>query len=160
MTPRGQAQSVKMYGLAATLAATIAMPVTAHYEGLRVKAYLDPVAIPTICFGETENVRLGDKRTAAECHDMLAMRLGYFSYNVDKVIEKPLPPETHAAMASLAYNIGVDAFKKSSVARLANEGKLKEACDAFKKFVYAGGKKLNGLVKRREAERKLCLRSL
>jgi len=153
-------QSIRKYGLAATVAATLAMPVTAHYEGLRVKAYLDPIKIPTICFGETENVKLGDTKTVQECKDMLTMRLGYFAYQVDQIVTVPMSPETHASLASFTYNCGVECFKKSSIARLANSGKMREACDFLLKYNRAGGKVLNGLVKRREAERKLCLQSL
>jgi len=150
-------QSIRKYGLAATVAATLAMPVTAHYEGLRVKAYLDPIKIPTICFGETENVQMGDTKTVQECKDMLTMRLGYFAYQVDQIVTAPMSPETHASLTSFTYNCGVECFKKSSIARLANSGKMREACDFLLKYNRAGGKVLNGLVKRREAERALCL---
>ncbi len=135
----------------------LALPVTAHYEGLRTKAYLDPVGIPTICYGETENVSLGQEKTVQECSDMLSARLGYFALNVDKMVTVDAPPEQLAAYSSFAYNIGLGAFKKSSVLRLANEGKRRESCDFLLKYVYAGGKIYSGLVKRRKAERELCL---
>jgi len=156
-------QSIRKYGLAATVAATLAMPVTAHYEGLRVKAFIDTLATSqpaTICFGETLNVKMGDTKTVQECKDMLTMRLGYFAFQVDKIITVPMSPETHASLTSFTYNCGVECFKKSSIARLANSGKMREACDFLLKYNRAGGKVLNGLVKRREAERQLCLSGL
>lgn len=134
----------------------LALPVVGQFEGLRTKAYLDSVGIPTICWGETENVKLGDVKSKDECDHMLSLRLAYFVSHVDRIIVPPMKPETQAAFSSLAYNIGVSKFESSSVARLANQGDMVGACNFMTKYVYAGGKKLNGLVKRREAEKKLC----
>lgn len=135
----------------------LATPLVAQYEGLRTKAYLDPIGIPTICYGETLNVEMGDVQTEENCKTMLTARLGTFAIAVDAAIKPDVKPEVLAAFSSLAYNIGIGAFQKSSVARLANEGRTREACDFMLRYKYAGGKVLPGLVKRREAERKLCL---
>ena len=48
----------------------VAVSVVGGFEGLRQSAYLDPVSIPTICYGETRGVKLGDTRTKAECDAM------------------------------------------------------------------------------------------
>lgn len=135
-------------------------PLVAQYEGLRTKAYLDPVGIPTICYGETLNVSLGDTQTEQNCKSMLTSRLGGFAIAVDAMVSPEVRPEVLAAFTSLSYNIGIGAFQKSSVLRLANEGKTREACDFMLKYNKAGGKVLAGLTKRREAERKLCLSGL
>lgn len=142
------------------MAAALAMPITAHHEGLRLKAYLDPVGIPTICYGETENVKLGDVKTERECSALFESRLGYFSYRVDGLVAHDLPVETHAALTSFTYNVGVGAFKNSTMRRKLNAGDLLGACNEFPRWVYAGGKKWNGLIKRREQERLLCLEGL
>lgn len=141
-----------------SLVVILALPLTAQYEGLRTKAYLDPIGIPTICWGETEGVELGQIKSREECDNMLAARLGYFSLQVKNLVTYPMTPSQHAAYSSFVYNIGVNAFKKSSVLRLANEGKKAESCEFMKRYIYAGGKKLNGLVKRRQSERDLCLK--
>lgn len=135
----------------------IATPIVTQYEGLRTKAYLDPIGIATICYGETEGVELGQVHTVDQCKTMLTARLGTFAIAVDAMVKPEVKPEVLAAFTSLAYNIGVGAFQKSSVLRLANEGKTKEACDFMLKYVYAGGKVLKGLDNRRKAERLLCL---
>lgn len=135
----------------------LALPLTAHYEGLKTKAYLDPVGIVTICYGETENVFIHDIKTEDECKEMLSARLGWFALQVDKLVTVDATPEQLAAYTSFTYNVGVNTFKKSSVLRLANEGKRKESCNFLTRYVYAGGKILPGLVKRREAEKRLCL---
>lgn len=145
-------------GLAAVT--LIAAPFTAHHEGLRLKAYLDPVGVPTICYGETRGVKMGDVKTKEECDALFEARLGYFAYWVDYYVQHDLSPKTHAALTSFAYNVGVGAFSKSTLLRLFNEGKFIEACNQLPRWVYAKGKKLPGLVTRREEERQLCLAGL
>ena len=61
------------------------------------------------------------------------------------------------AIISLTYNIGVNGFKRSSVLRLLKQGDKENASNAFLLWKMAGGKVLNGLIKRREKERKLFL---
>lgn len=138
----------------------LATPLVAQYEGLRTKAYLDPIGIATVCYGETENIELGMEFTTTQCTQMLAAKLGTFAIAVDTLVKPEVKPEVLAAFSSLAYNIGIGAFQKSSVLRLANEGKTKEACDFMLNYNKAGGKVFPGLVKRRKSERLLCLSGL
>jgi lysozyme len=130
---------------------------TAHYEGLRLKAYLDPVGIPTICYGETDSVRLGQVRSAEQCDQMLAVRLGYFASQVRLSVKQPMTVERHAALSSFAYNVGIGAFQSSTLLRRLNAGDVAGACNELPRWNKAKGRVLPGLVKRREAERKLCL---
>lgn len=127
-------------------------------EGLRQIAYRDPVGIPTICFGETAGVKIGDHKTTDECKDMLADRVERdFIPGVERCITRPMPDRRKAAFVSFAYNIGVEGFCRSSIARKYNAGDVVGACDALLLYVKAKGITLPGLVKRREEERKLCL---
>lgn len=135
----------------------IAAPFTAHHEGLRLQAYLDPVGIPTICYGETLGVELDQEKTKEECDALFAARLGGFAHAVDALVEPVMKPETHAALTSFTYNVGINAFRKSTLLRKLNAGDLKGACGELDRWVYAGGKKFNGLVTRRKAEKELCL---
>ena len=143
----------------AALAAVLIAAVGA-FEGLRTVAYRDPVGIPTICFGETRGVRMGDRATVAECKAMLGSRLLEFESGIARCLRNPaaIPDGAWAASVSLAYNIGVGGFCKSSVRRNLDAGNVRAACDSFRRFVYARGIKLPGLVKRREAERAMCLK--
>lgn len=153
--------SFRHKGKSATAAVLLlATPLVAQYEGLRTKAYLDPIGIATICYGETHNVELGQVQTEENCKTMLSARLGTFAIAVDTMVKPEVKPEVLAAFSSLSYNIGIGAFQKSSVLRLANEGKLKEACDFMLKYNRAGGKVWEGLNKRRRTERLLCLQGL
>lgn len=150
-------KNINKFSLSAVVAATIAMPVTAHYEGVKTKSYLDPVGIATICYGETSGVELGQTKTLEECEEILAFRLGYFSYLVEQLLTESIPPETHAAFASFSYNVGIENFKSSTLLKKANAGDIIGACNELPRWVYAGGKKFKGLVRRREAEKELCL---
>jgi len=145
-------------GISAVL--LIATPLVAQYEGLRTKAYLDPIGIATACYGETENIELGMEFTVTQCEAMLTSKLGTFAIAVDAMVKPEVKPEVLAAFSSLAYNIGIGAFQKSSVLRLVNDGKTKEACDFMLNYNKAGGQVFPGLVKRRKSERLLCLSGL
>jgi len=141
--------------------AVIAVPLVGAFEGLRTVAYLDPVGIPTICYGEIQDVQMGDQATRAECDALLGARLAEFSDQIDQCLPDALPVQTHAAFLSAAYNIGSSAFCSSSMARRANAGDLSGACDAlllWDKATLAGVKvRLPGLSRRRAEERELCL---
>lgn len=138
----------------------ILLPFTAHHEGLRLKAYLDVAGIPTICYGETSGVRLGQVASKSECDTMLAMRLTYFALQVDSLVAVEMGDKMHAALASFAYNVGVSAFSRSTLLRKLNAGDYVGACNELPRWKYAGGKVWAGLIKRREQERALCLRGV
>lgn len=129
------------------------------YEGLRTNAYFDPGGIPTICYGETKGVRMGDKLTKPECDAMLIKRLDEFAAGVEKCVTRPMPPHVNIAFVSLAYNIGTGAFCRSSVVRNWNAGHEHEACDAFRRIgtrALTTGRELPGLVRRRGEESQIC----
>ncbi|TIN82742.1 MAG: lysozyme [Mesorhizobium sp.] len=143
------------------LAASV-VALVSGFEGLRTYAYRDPVGIPTICFGETRGVKMGDHKTPAECKDMLISRLAEFETGMRKCLASPdtIPDNAYAAFLSASYNIGTGAFCKSSMARRANAGDIRGACDALLAWDKAGGFRLPGLTKRRAKERELCLRGI
>jgi len=136
--------------------AAIAVVCVGGFEGLRTVAYRDPVGIPTLCFGETKGVRMGDKATADECRVMLAGRLEEFARGVDACVSVPMSDSRKAAMVSFAYNVGTGAFCKSTLVRRLNVGDP-AACDELLKWTSAKGITLPGLVNRRKEERKLCM---
>ena len=130
------------------------------WEGMRTKAYLDAVKVPTVCFGETRGVKLTDKYTEKQCKEMLGNGLVEFEMGMRKCLRNPdsIPDGPYIAALSLSYNIGTGAFCRSSVRKLLDAGQIRQACDAFRKFTRAGGMRLQGLVNRREAERAICLK--
>ena len=75
-------------------------------------------------------------------------------------VRAPLTDGQRAAFLSFAFNVGDDAFCRSTLVRKANAGDFDGACAELSRWIYAGGKQLPGLVKRRAAERQLCERGL
>jgi lysozyme len=132
------------------------------FEGLRTTAYLDPVGIPTVCYGETRGVEIGDSHTAEECRAMLGDALVEFEQDMRACLERPdeIPDGPYTAFLSLAYNIGAGAFCRSTLVRLANAGDLRGACNQLPRWNRAGGRVLKGLVNRRAKEREICLAGL
>lgn len=127
-------------------------------EGLRQVAYRDPVGIPTICFGETRNVNLGDSATVEQCKEMLGSRIEEFGRGVDRCVTVPMSPSRKAAFVSFSYNVGIKAFCTSTLVRKVNAGDPM-ACDELLRWNRANGIPLPGLTVRRQEERHLCLLS-
>lgn len=138
-------------------ALSIATAVVSYYEGYEPTAYRDPVGIATICYGHTATARMGQTLGQEECTDLLQADLGTAFAAVDRRAQVDLPPPTRAALASFVYNVGEGNFARSTLLRKLNAGDLRSACHELSRWVYAGGRKLNGLVKRRATERELCL---
>lgn len=148
----------KFRNIAIAAAVALAAPAVAYFEGTRLVAYLDPVGVPTICSGATEGVTLGQVKTAIQCDQMLQRDLERFAQGVDDMVTVYLPPARHAALTSFAYNVGLGAFSSSTLLRHLNAGRTQAACDQLLRWTYARGVQWPGLVKRRAAERDMCLR--
>ena len=138
------------------LAAAILM--VGAYEGLSLTAYPDIVNVPTICYGETKNVHMGDTSTKAQCDEQLSKRLREFNDGVNSCVKVDLPDTRRVALVSLSYNIGINGFCKSTVVRLLNRGDVVGGCNAILMWDMAGGKHVAGLTRRRQGERELCLK--
>ncbi|MFK3941940.1 lysozyme [Pseudomonas monteilii] len=142
------------YALAATI--SIAGAVVASFEGLRTKAYLDPIGIPTICYGHTATAKIGDSKTPAECKELLGKDLLIAIQDVESRVKVDMNVERRAGLVSFVYNIGGTKFGSSTLLQKLNAGDTSGACAELSKWVYAGGVKLKGLVARRAKERRLC----
>lgn len=142
-------------GTAAGMAMTVAL--IGGWEGLSLTAYPDIVGVWTICYGETDGVRKGDKATKAECDSMLAKQIAAYEARLDKCLTATVPMKTKAAFVSWSYNVGTGAACSSTLVKKANAGDLRGACNELPKWNRAGGKVVRGLTNRREAERQLCL---
>ncbi|MBD8614090.1 lysozyme [Pseudomonas putida] len=142
------------YTLAATI--SIATAVIASFEGLRTKAYLDPIGIPTICYGHTATAKIGDSKTPAECKEQLSKDLLIAIQDVESRVTLDMTVERRAGLVSFVYNVGGTKFGNSTLLKKLNAGDASGACAELSKWVYAGGVKLKGLVARRAEERQLC----
>ena len=145
---------VAIGGISAGVLALVVGVVT-YFEGYTPKAYRDPVGILTACYGHTgSDVYDGKRYTRAECDALLHEDLAEANRAVSACIFVPLKDNERAALVSFAYNVGQVQLCKSTLARKANHGE--PFCAELDKWVYSKGKRFNGLVKRRAAERALC----
>lgn len=136
----------------------LAVGLVAHFEGYVPHTYADPVGIPTSCYGHVgaEN-RAGRQFTRPECQALLEGDLAIAYAAVRKCITVPLRDHEAAALVSFTFNVGPTTLCRSTLARMANARMTPGTwCPQLERFVYAGGIKLPGLVKRRAAERALC----
>lgn len=129
-------------------------------EGLELGVYVCPAGVKTAGYGTTgdkiKELKVGDKITQAQAEVWLKEDITEHVKVLEEV-KVPLNPNQIAALASFIYNIGVNAFKRSSLLKYLNEGDYVKASSQFSRWTRAGKKVLPGLVKRREAERKLFL---
>ncbi len=158
---RKWAASGGLVALVGAAAAGILMNIVPEHEGVVNKGYRDPVGIPTKCVGDTTNVVLGRVYTDEECRVSLDTQLIAHAKPVIACTPQIKDnPYVLAAAIDLAYNIGTHAYCKSTVANRFRAGRIRDGCDGMLAWVYAKGRKLPGLVKRREANRALCLRGV
>lgn len=137
----------------------------AGFEGFRDTAYI-PVKgdVPTIGFGSTKGVKMGDRITPDRALRRLVDEVdSEYAQGVRRCVKVPLTNYEFGAYVSLSYNIGVPTFCRSAapgkppnLIDLINAERYAEACKRIEAFVYSGGRKLNGLVKRRAEERAIC----
>lgn len=131
-------------------------------EGFEPRPYICPAGVLSIGYGHV--VKPGEDWsrgiTEAEADALLREELGIYENGVLRHIRVPLSDDCYAALTSFTYNLGIGALESSTMRRMINNGQLYEAADQFPRWVFGGGKKLPGLVKRRELSRALWLRGL
>lgn len=130
----------------------------AEYEGYRSDAYI-PVEgdVPTIGFGSTDDVKMGDTITVTGALNRLYRDVGVAESAIDVCVIVPLTQGEYDAYTSFAFNVGRTAFCSSTLVKKLNAQDYQGACAELKRWVYAGGKKVPGLVRRRELEYQMCI---
>ena len=126
------------------------------FEGCRLEAYKCQAGVWTIGYGHTQGVYEGKKITEEEAERLLASDLAKFETGVRNIlgaVANGMRENKIDALVSLAFNIGLGAFKNSTLCRKVKADENDASIRAeFSKWVYAGGKRLVGLVRRRKAE--------
>ncbi len=143
------------------LAAAVAIAIPA--EGLRQTAYRDPPGILTVCYGSTIDVDPKKTYSLQECKARLDADMNAAIDAVERCVPG-LPEPVVAAYSDAVYNIGPRIAcdtSSSTAARMLKAGNIEGACDQLMRWTKARVAgvmvTLPGLVKRREAERALCL---
>ncbi|AXF52415.1 MAG: endolysin/autolysin [Caudoviricetes sp.] len=129
-----------------------------QFEGLKLQAYQDSVGIWTIGYGNIsyingKKVKKGDEITREQADLMFKSITNKFALDVAKLIDVCLTQNQFNALVSLAYNIGIGAFKGSTLLNKVNVNPNdKSIANEFLKWKYAGGKVIQGLLNRRIKE--------
>lgn len=135
------------------------------FEGLKLSAYKDSAGIPTIGYGNItyENgvkVKMGDKITQDRADKLFQYFADKFASQVSPLIKKTITQNQFNAMVSLAYNIGIGAFSKSTLLKKVNVNPNDPTIkDEFMKWKLAGGKVIQGLLNRRAKEAELYFKN-
>lgn len=140
-------------GVAAVLALTALF--VQPWEGRRHTPYYDIVGVLTVCDGHTGKDIEQRIYSNAECDAFLKADLAIANSYVRKCIVRPLTTNQESALTSAAYNIGPRVVCGSTLQRKANVGQ--PFCAELLRWDMAGGKKIKGLTRRRQAEYNMCI---
>ena len=121
-------------------------------EGCRLVAYRDAAGVPTIGYGHTAGVRMGDRISQRQAKALLREDAEAVMRQV-RALDVARTEAQLEALTSFAFNLGIARLRSSTLLKVIRQGGSKQAIQReFKRWVYAGGRKLSGLVKRREWE--------
>lgn len=128
-----------------------------HFEDCKLEAYLCPAGVPTIGWGHTKGVKLGDKITQDKADSLFEQDYHEAEQQVQEVVTAFLSDQQLGALTSFVFNLGIGQLKVSTLLKKLNQNDYKGAGEEFRKWIYSKGKILPGLVKRREMERMVFL---
>ena len=150
-----RAQAVGATGVLAVLMAAAVF--IGDWEGRELVPYRDLVGKLTWCYGETRGTPKAEY-TPAECDALLQDAVAGFHAGLSKCIHRPLSEGQAVALLSWTYNVGLGAACNSTLVRQINAGQPPEVwCKQLLRWDYAGGKRVRGLTRRRQAEYRECL---
>ena len=149
---------IKRQHIAALSLSAAALVGIATHEAYRGDAYI-PVKgdVPTIGFGTTGGVKMGDKTTPERALVRLLADANQYEQAVKSCVTVPLYQHEYDAYLSLTYNIGPGAFCSSTLVRKVNAQDYAGACGEILRWNRAGGRVLPGLTKRRQEEYNRCI---
>ena len=144
--------------IAALSLSAVGLVGTLVYESYTGKAIIPvPGDVPTIGYGTTEGVKIGDTITPTKALIRALDDMQKYEGAVKKCVKVPLYQHEYDAYMSLAYNIGTGAFCGSTLVKKLNAQDYKGACEEIKRWDKFKGKPLRGLTIRREGEYQRCL---
>ena len=122
------------------------------FEGCELEAYQDSVGVWTIGYGHIKDVKQGDKINQDEAENLLEEEMPEYEGYVNDMVEVSLEQCQFDALVSWVYNLGPTNLSSSTLLKVLNEGDYDEVPFQIKRWNKAGGKVLEGLTRRREAE--------
>lgn len=127
-------------------------------EGYRDTAYIPvPGDVPTIGFGTTKNVRMGQRIEVTQALTSALIDVQRFEGAMKRCVTVPLHQYEYDAYVNLTYNIGEGAFCRSTLVRLLNREDYNGACKQILRWDKFKGRPLRGLTVRREKEYAMCM---
>lgn len=126
-------------------------------EGLRLQAYRDTGGVPTIGYGHTKGVRMGDVITKEQAVEFLKQDTAEAVTNVNKLVKIPITQDQFDALVDFVFNIGSTQFASSTLLKLLNSGDYVAASKQFARWKYDNGKEVAGLIARRKRTADLFL---
>lgn len=127
------------------------------FEGRELEAYQDTVGVWTIGYGHTKTVEPGMVITEAKAEEFLRQDLEEFEEAVTEAVQVSINSNQFSALVSFCFNLGAGSLFQSTLLKLLNQGDFQGAADQFPRWNKAGGQELEGLTRRRKAERGLFL---
>jgi lysozyme len=122
------------------------------FEGLELEAYKCAAGVWTIGYGHTKDVQEGDVISESHADHMLEVELEEFEGYINDNVTAPLSQNQFDALVSWVYNLGPANLKASTMLKVLNSGDYEGVPAQIKRWNKAGGKVLEGLIRRREAE--------
>ena len=142
----------------------IAATVADDFEGLSLTPYWCPGGFPTIGYGHLLSRQVGAPleqwqplSSEEEAHILLQKDMVKALLSVWRLIKIPLNDNQEAAVADFAFNCGAGNLQASTLRKVINRGDFDEVPFQLDRWVYAGGRKLRGLVRRRRMEGELFM---
>jgi len=122
------------------------------FEGCELKAYRCAANVLTIGYGSTKGVTEDMEITQEEAETLLQEEMHEYEGYINNMVKVPLEQHQFDAMVSWVFNLGSGNLSSSTLLRVLNEGKYEEVPEQILRWNKAGGKVLDGLVRRRTAE--------
>ena len=127
------------------------------WEGLRLRSYRDSVGVWTVGWGHTSTAKRGMHITLDKAEELFKEDIAWAEEAVRTHVKVDLKQHEFDALVSFTFNVGEGAFAKSTLLNKLNKADFDGAASEFLRWVHAGGKKLRGLERRRQDERRYFL---
>ena len=122
------------------------------FEGCELEAYKCAANVWTIGYGSTDGVKEGMEISQERAEMLLLEDVEVFEESVNKLVEVPLEQNQFDALVSWTFNLGSTNLKNSTLLKVLNDKEYEGVPAQIKRWNKAGGKVLQGLIRRREAE--------
>ena len=122
------------------------------FEGCETTAYQDSVGVWTIGFGHTKGVEEGQTCSIEDAESMLANEMDEYEGYINNMVKVDLQQHEFDALVAWVYNLGPTNLGESTMLKVLNGGQFDRVPEEMNRWTRAGGKILEGLVRRRQAE--------